>query len=212
MSVIFKGSVDPTHVGITKEVTCTGGTWEINDIDLFELYNGTITISLGHSESTSAGTTVSKGGCTASQSPTQQNGHGSTKANPIVICDYAGLKAMTATHGLAKHYALGAHINAKGSWAEGAENCTAYEGTTVPSGTTPCNGWGLGNLTGSLDGRGFQIRKLYRRMAQNNSKSGLFESLASRATLKNVHLRSVRMHSEGYTFYQGDLWERQQGQ
>ena len=24
-----------------------------------------------------------------------------------------------ATHGLDKHYALGAHINAKGSWAEG---------------------------------------------------------------------------------------------
>ena len=205
VSVNFKDNVDPTHVGITKEVTCTGGTWEINDIDLFELYNGTITISLNHSGSTPTGTTVSKGGCTASSSPTQQNGHGSEKANPIVICNYAGLKAMTATHGLAKHYALGAHINAKGSWAEGAESCTAYEGTTVPSGAKPCNGWGLGNLTGSLDGRGFQIRKLYRRKEEVTNHNvwrnfGLFERLASGATLKNVHLRSVRMHSAGLQF------------
>ena len=205
VSVNFKDNVDPTHVGITKEVTCTGGTWEMTDIDLFELYNGTITISLNHSESTPTGTTVSKGGCTASPSPTEQNGHGSVKANPIVICDYAGLKAMTATHGLAKHYALGAHINAKGSWAEGAANCTAYEGTTVPSGSAACNGWGLGNLTGSLDGGGFQIRKLYRRKEGGNRKLGLFDSLASDATLKNVHLRSVRIHARGIGFNLGGL-------
>ena len=210
VSVNFKDNVDPTHVGITKAVTCTGGTWEINDIDLFELYNETITISLRHSGSIPSATTVSKGGCTASSTPTQQNGHGSTKANPIVICDYAGLKAMTATHGLAKHYALGAHINAKGSWAEGAANCTAYDGTTVPSGATPCKGWGLGNLTGSLDGRGFQIRKLYRRreevINQNGWRNfGLFDRLASDATLKNVHLRSVRMHNAGDSAHQGGL-------
>ena len=209
VSVIFKDSVDPTHVGITKGVTCTGGTWEINDIDLFELYNGTITISLNHSGSTPTGTTVSKGGCTASSSPTQQNGHGSEKANPIVICNYAGLKAM-ADQGLDKHYALGAHINAKGSWAEGATSCTAYDGTTVPSGSAACNGWGLGNLTGSLDGGGFQIRKLYRRreevINQNGWRNfGLFDRLESGATLKNVHLRSVRMHNVGDSAYQGGL-------
>ena len=213
VSVNFKDSVDPTHVGITKEVTCTDGTWEMTDIDLFELYNGTITISLVHSGSAPSSTTVSKGGCTASSTPTQQNGHGSTKANPIVICDYAGLKAMTATHGLDKHYALGAHINAKGSWAEGAANCTAYEGTTVPSDSAACNGWGLGNLTGSLNGRGFQIRKLYRRTGRGGKrKFGLFESLGSSGTLENVHLRSVRIHNAGDSAHQGDLWERQQGQ
>ena len=143
-------------------------------------------------------------GCTASPNPTEENGHGSEKANPIVICDYAGLKAM-ATHGLDKHYALGTHINAKGSWAEGAANCTAYGGTTVPSTGTPCNGWGLGNLTGSLDGGGFQIRKLYRRKEAGNNKLGLFDSLASGAILTNVHLSSVRIHAEGELFNQGGL-------
>ena len=150
-------------------------------------------------------------GCTASPNPTEANGYGSEKANPIVICDYAGLKAM-ATHGLDKHYALGADINAEGSWAEGAANCTAYDGTIVPSGSGACNGWGLGNLTGALDGGGFQIQKLYRRKEAGNKKLGLFDSLASGAILKNVHLSSVRIHAEGELFNQGDSWERQQGQ
>ena len=74
----------------------------------------------------------------------------------------------------------------------GAENCTAYDGATVPSGSGACNGWGLGNLTGSFDGRGFQIRKLYRRKKAGTNKLGLFDSLASGAILTNVHLRSVR--------------------
>ena len=110
-----------------------------------------IGLSLSCGKTTDSGTT----GCTASPDPTQANGHGSAEDNPIVICDYAGLKAM-ATHGLDKHYALGTHINAKGSWAEGETNCTAYDGIIVPSTGTPCNGWGLGNLTGSLDGEGFK--------------------------------------------------------
>ena len=204
VSVSFKDSVDPANVSITKKATCTGGTWGINDINLFELYNGTITISVEHSKNTASITTVSKGGCTASPDPTDANGHGSAKNNPIVICDYAGLKAM-ATHGLDKHYALGAHINAQGSWTEGVENCTAYDGTTVPSNATACNGWGLGNLTGSLDGRGFQIRKLYRRKEAGRGNFGLFDSLASGATLENVHLRSVQIHSAGTPLNQGGL-------
>ena len=204
VSVNFKDSVDPASVSITKETTCTGGTWGINDINLFELYNGTITISVEHSGTTASGATVSKVGCTASPTPTELNGHGNEKANPIVICDYAGLKDI-ATHGLDKHYALGSHINAKGSWAEGAANCTAYDGTTVPSGGTPCNGWGLGNLTGALDGRGFQIRKLYRRTGGGKIAFGLFESLASSGTLENVHLRSVRIHNAGDSAQQGGL-------
>ena len=159
-----------------------------------------IGLSLSCGKTTDSGTT----GCTASPDPTQANGHGSAEDNPIVICDYAGLKAM-ATHGLDKHYALGTHINAKGSWAEGETNCTAYDGIIVPSTGTPCNGWGLGNLTGSLDGGGFQIRKLYRRKEAGNKKLGLFDSLASGAILKNVHLSSVRIHAEGELFNQGGL-------
>ena len=66
----------------------------------------------------------------AATSCTPGVGDGLSSENPIVICDYAGLKNIQS--GLNKHYVLGRDIDARASWSEGedinGQPCTPYDG------------------------------------------------------------------------------------
>ena len=141
---------------------CSSFEWSVSGFDVSALKDGAdnVQASIAHETATSASATVSKGCFTG--------GSGSSAGDPVVICDYAGLKNMA--NGLNKHYVLGDHIDASASWSEGAADCTPYDGETIPE-TTPCSGMiPLGTATtstqgtrfrGTLDGRDFEIRKLY---------------------------------------------------
>ena len=58
--------------------------------------------------------------CTIPASPAGMG----TEASPYVLLNYAHLKTMA----LNKHYKLGATIDARDSWNEGAMGCNAYAG------------------------------------------------------------------------------------
>ena len=117
-----------------------------------------------------------------------------TAEDPILICNYEELK-MIVTHGLDKHYILGADIDASDSWSEGDDSCNAYDPDGDPDipATTPCTGMApLGNLTGAFDGAGYTISNLF--ISSDAAKIGLFSDLAEGKSIKNVHLESMRVH------------------
>ena len=169
-------------------------------MDLMSVPSKTVQImsrpDIAHETATPASATVSKGCFTG--------GSGSSAGDPVVICDYAGLKNMA--NGLNKHYVLGDHIDASASWSEGAADCTPYDGETIPE-TTPCSGMTpLGTATtstqgtrfsGTLDGRDFEIRKLYINTSANYV--GLFRATFDHTgfltVFKNIHLRSIRVNN-----------------
>ena len=109
--------------------------------------------------------------------------------HPITICDYQGLKDIAK--GLDKSYVLAGDIDASPSWSEGAKDCIPHNGHSVPP-HNACSGWmPLGRFRGTLDGKNYHIRHLYLKSPQ--SAAGLFSALHSRATIKNLHLRSVHI-------------------
>ena len=115
-------------------------------------------------------------------------GTGNTESDPIIICNYQGLKNIG--NDLSKHYRLGVHINARASWFEGSANCSHYDGEQDPTDSN-CAGWTpLGELTGSLDGANFEIRNLY--INSQARDAGLFAEVDG--YIKNLHLRRVRVH------------------
>ena len=172
--------------------TCLDYRWSVSGFNVSGLADGQndngITISVVHDGQNAAAVTVSKG-CFA-------GGTGNTASDPKIICNYGELKGIA----LDKHYALGNNIDATASWSEGAADCLAYDGVTLPvsnSMATPptvaCTGMPpLGTLTGSFDGRNFEIRHVY--INDSNGKVGLFREIDS-VSFKNVHLRSVRVHN-----------------
>ena len=91
------------------------------------------------------------------------NGGSGSESSPYLICTYAQLNKMRDN--LTAYYELGQDINASPSWNDGDDNCTAYDGSTVPT-TTPCTGWvpvGSSSHTfrGYLDGGDYIISNLY---------------------------------------------------
>ena len=106
-----------------------------------------------------------------------------TQADPYMLTTYEELKLMhrgityRSKHydrnlNLRLHYKLGANIDARASWGEGASGCAAYTGNgELPSGT-PCTGWvpvgdnssynNATRFTGSLDGDGHTIMQSLR--------------------------------------------------
>ena len=172
--------------------TCLDYRWSVSGFNVSGLADGQndngITISVVHDGQNAAAVTVSKG-CFA-------GGTGNTASDPKIICNYGELKGIA----LDKHYALGNNIDATASWSEGAADCLAYDGVTLPVGnsmatppTVACTGMApLGTLTGSFDGRNFEIRHVY--INDSNGKVGLFREIDS-VSFKNVHLRSVRVHN-----------------
>ena len=101
---------------------------------------------------------------------------------------------------LNKHYKLGADIDARDSWSEGAMGCTAYAGdATLPTGT-PCAGWvpvGVAtSFTGSLDGNGHIIMNLYVYVkASGTAHSGFFGITGDSAEIKNVGLTNIYVNT-----------------
>ena len=117
-------------------------------------------------------------------------GAGDTDSDPIIICNYQGLKDIR--NGLTKHYRLGGHINARASWFAGTANCTHYNGEDDPIAES-CSGWGmLGNFKGSLDGDNFEIRNLY--INSQAQKVGLFSGFSGIGSAKNLHFRRIRIN------------------
>ena len=175
--------------------TCLDYRWNVSGFNVGGLADGQndngITISVVHDGQNAAAVTVSKGCFTS--------GTGNTASDPKIICNYGELKSIAST-GLYKHYALGNNIDATASWSEGAADCLAYDGVTLPVGnsmatpsTVACTGMPpLGTLTGSFDGRNFEIRHVF--INDSNKKVGLFREIDS-VSFKNVHLRSVRVHN-----------------
>ena len=133
--------------------------------------------------------------CTIPASPAGMG----TEASPYVLLNYAHLKTMA----LNKHYKLGADIDARDSWNEGAMGCSAYAGdVTLPTGT-PCTGWvpvGGGSdetdatrFTGSLDGNGHTIMNLYTyvKATSGATYTGLFGVTGGSAEIKNLGLKGI---------------------
>ena len=116
-------------------------------------------------------------------------GVGDTDSDPIIICNYQGLKDID--NDLNKHYKLGGHINARASWFEGTTDCPHYNGEDDPTDTS-CRGWTpLGGFTGSLDGANFEIRNLY--INSQAQSVGLFSRIFDTGSAKNLHLRRIRI-------------------
>ena len=135
--------------------------------------------------------------CTIPSSPAGMG----TEASPYVLLNYAHLKTMG--NALNKHYKLGATIDARDSWNEGAMGCTAYAGdATLPTGT-PCTGWvpvgdnsdgtDATRFTGSLDGNGYTIMNLYAYVKATSGATftGLFGMTGGSAEIKNLGLKGI---------------------
>ena len=130
------------------------------------------------------------------------SGYG-TASNPYLVCNYTHLDNMREN--LSEHYVLGQDIDASASWSRGTARCVAYDGSTVPA-NTPCTGWapigysGRDNVhnmrfTGSLDGAGYVIDRLYVNLSGDsdtaNLSGGLFGGIGPDARIKNVGLTAV---------------------
>ena len=112
------------------------------------------------------------------------------------------------------HYKLGANIDARASWGEGASGCAAYTGNgELPSGT-PCTGWvpvgdnSTNQFTGSFDGGGHTINDLYVyvKRTSGNAYGGLFGYTGNGAEIKNLGLTDVYVNvSSSTSSYGGGL-------
>ena len=134
------------------------------------------------------------------------NGGSGSESSPYLICTYAQLDKMRDN--LMAHYELGQDINANPSWSAGANGCTAYDGSTVPT-TTPCTGWiPVGTFEsnkcdgetddvcfqGHLDGGDHIISNLYLNISGSGTKyGGLFGYTGSQAEISHIGLTNASM-------------------
>ncbi len=120
--------------------------------------------------------------------PGQPIALGDAPSVPIIISTYAQLK--TVKNGLDKHYRLGNNIDASPSWSEGASNCVAYNGsngsTATCTGFTPIGNSHTNSFTGSFDGAGHKITKLYINRPMSMTGVGLFSRTTNNAEIKNI--------------------------
>ncbi len=120
--------------------------------------------------------------------PGQPIALGDAPSVPIIISTYAHLK--TVKNGLDKHYRLGNDIDASASWSENdsSATCVAYNGSNEATancrGFTPIGG-SRGYFTGSFDGAGYKITKLYIKRP-STSYVGLFGLTHTSAEIKNI--------------------------
>ena len=152
--------------------------------------------------------TISAGDCvgTDTDADTGFNGGAGSASSPYLICTYAQLNKMRDN--LTAHYKLGQSINANDSWSVGADGCTAYDGSTVPT-TDACTGWvpvgtyrtnkcdgGADDVCfqGHLDGAGYVISNLYINISSTYAVySGLFGWTGNNAKISHVGLVDVNI-------------------
>ena len=189
MVVVTFVDSDNANTNVTAEATCTNYAWTTAGVDVSGAPDGSVEIRALHRTVNAPAVTVSKLACVASDVAADSS-IGTSAENPIIICNYNGLKAI-ANQGLSKHYKLGSDIDAQASWSEGAADCGAYDGTDIAT-ESPCKGMTqLGSFSGSLDGDGHIIKRLYL-----HNGGGLFSALKGGVVLgliKNVHLRELRV-------------------
>ena len=117
-----------------------------------------------------------------------------TAGSPYLIHNYEELKQVHED--LDAHYALANDIDAQASWSEGSDSdCDSYDGTAAFSAANPCSGWTPigGDLSspfsGSLDGQGNAVSKLYTNRPLKYA--GLFGYTAGGSAVINTHLTDV---------------------
>ena len=137
-------------------------------------------------------------GCLGEAEGDFQAGEG-TKANPYLISTYKQLKDIRG--GLNKHYALTDNIDACPSRKEGLDGCTAYDGRNAD--TADCAGWmplgdGSTKFTGSFDGRGYVISKLYANVFSDSGDAyaGFFGYVGTGAFIRDVGLTELRVTAD----------------
>ena len=164
----------------SQPICATNFTWEVNNLDVSLLADGSLSISITHSGTTITGN-VHKGCLSLSGTGIQ--------TNPFVICNYTDLKSINNNR--AKYYILGQDIDARASWSEHENNttCVAFDGTTVDS-TSPCSGMSpIGIFTGELDGNGHEISNIY--MSTSLEELALLIEISQNAVVKNIHLKNI---------------------
>ncbi len=129
----------------------------------------------------------------ASSASAECGTQGTVASYPTIITTYAELK--TVKNGLAKHYRLGNDIDASPSWSENdsSATCVAYNGsngsTATCTGFTPIGTYishtNKDSFTGSFDGAGHKITKLYIKRSSTIGV-GLFGYTASSTKIKNI--------------------------
>ena len=151
--------------------------------------------------------TIAVGDCVGTDTDADtgfNGGDGSSASSPYLICTYAQLNKMRDN--LTAHYKLGQNINANDSWNAGADGCTAYDGSTVPT-TDACRGWvpvgtsaankcdgGADDVCfqGHLDGGDYIISNLYLNISGSGRKyGGLFGSAGRQAEISHLGLTDV---------------------
>ena len=126
-----------------------------------------------------------------------QRGDGSA-GSPYLICTYTQLDEIR--NDLGAHYELGQDIDANPSWSVGADACTAYDGSTVPT-TTPCTGWvpignESANFLGYFEGGGHIISNLYINISgSSDSRAGLFGKIGKGSRISHIGLTDVSINS-----------------
>ena len=211
------GSCNGATASNAADCRGAGGTWEPTNTWL---------TACGGTTGITCGSTIANCG---DDSP---SGEGSL-ASPYLICNYAQLDKMNdATDGdgdsvpdaLTKHYELVAHIDASpslsaGTRRDGSPNCTAYDSdaTTAgdaghPSNPVTCVGWTpVGDdttpFTGSLQGAGYTIRKLYINISTTigTTRVGLFGQIGRAGVVQNVGLRDAFIRVDTANSYVGGL-------
>ena len=121
----------------------------------------------------------------------EHNGTG-TEDDPFVIRDYDDLYKIRDN--LDYHYGLFNDIDASASWNKGISGCIAYNGRNGNDAT--CTGWEpIGSsrdpFTGTVDGRGFTISKLY--IAPINTPVGMFAVIGEHGARNTGIIRSLRL-------------------
>ena len=173
--------------------------------------------------------TVASGDCVGTDTDADtgfNGGDGSSTNSPYLICTYAQLNKMRDN--LTAHYKLGQNINANDSWSAGADGCTAYDGSTVPT-TDACRGWvPVGSdkankcdgdtddvcFQGHLDGADYVISNLYIHISSSGKRyAGLFGATGNDAEISNIGLTNISMTvtSTNLASYGGGLVGYNQG-
>ncbi len=183
-SCVLRGGMVSVQVDSLSSVNadCRDSSWSVTGFDTSGItVNGRVTITATQTVDSDTFTeSVEVDRCVSSEDD----------SFPKWICSYSELNEINKKDSSERYYVLGVDIDARASWSEGEDGCEPYNGRVI-SGTNPCSGWELLDMSGGFDGRGHSIENLY--IHSSRPYVGLFGQ--SRAGISNLHLREVRVHS-----------------
>ena len=92
VAVTFVDS-DSANTDVTAQATCTNYAWATAEVDVSGAPDGSVEIRALHGTVNATAVTVSKLSCVASDVEADSS-IGTSTENPIIICDYNGLKVI----------------------------------------------------------------------------------------------------------------------